>query len=468
MLVAQRRQSLTSYRPEWFSASSLIAAYVVIRYVYIAIFASGAISTVLDELLTLILLPLAVLCLARFSGRWKLMLFGFVGYAALGVVSAIVNDPGGVPQPIGAMADILLDAKLVIMVLGFYYLLNNRDIAYGNVNILCGVLLGIGLLNSPFVLVDSFLGGGYGIHGQRLLARLGFFQPNGLVNHHLESCQLTMLAGFSALYFFKRRGGPFYLGLSIYLSVIFFLHVSAKEMVAYVICLLFFVIGRPGRTPYWILSLPFWALAAAALVTFSPIGDVLMSQMQNYVITNRADQVRTILTTGSIDYASHFFPLGAGAGTYASPPSIQMGYSNLYYAQGLGRMWGASPENPKFLLDVFWPKVLAQTGYFGVVFFGLFLLGSILPSLKLFFRRRDEASWFCLSVILTAVMMSVAATPFSQENIAPIMAFCIAYGVAGERAWSWRRLPRPIDGASLKEILAGRNTTAHPPGADRD
>lgn len=69
-----------------------------------------------------------------------------------------------------------------------------------------------------------------------------------------------------------------------------------------------------------------------------------------------------------------YFPFGAGFGTFGSWMSRAM-YSPLYHTYGLSHVWGLSPGKTSFINDIFWPSILAETGIFGLLFYGLIIIG---------------------------------------------------------------------------------------------
>lgn len=142
---------------------------------------------------------------------------------------------------------------------------------------------------------------------------------------------------------------------------------------------------------------------------------------------------RTALTVQSTVIASDFFPLGSGAGTFASPPSSQMGYSEIYSAYGLAGIWGLSPETANFITDVFWPKVLAQNGYFGVAAYLLFILGLSGACIRRYIKNANAQTSVCLCFTISILIISTAASPFSQELLFVVFAMTSAYSLAAER-----------------------------------
>jgi hypothetical protein len=418
----------------WDWPTAILTIYFVLRFSWIAFVAKDASATLFDEALCVFILLPAAICALTQRGYIIGAFYSFVVYAFAGFISLALNDPGGVSQPLGAFVDIALDAKVVVMLLAFYQLIASAKNGENGLRTLSKVIIALALVNSVFVIRDLLFGGGFGITGNRLLPRLGLYQPQGLLKHHLESCWLTFFAALSAMYMLKERLSLRYALLSLYLVVVFFLHISAKEMFAFLICALLFIIGRPGRAPVWILFMPLLLIVLLLSVSLTAVGDVFMSQYQHYAGEETQVQVRTILYRVSSDLALTHLPFGTGAGTFASPPSFQMGYSNLYYEYGISMMWGATPDNPNFLVDVYWPKILGQSGFLGLIAFMSMLVCVTIPLVNNFIKTRTPISWLSLSVHISILVISVGATPFTHEFTLPMWAFIAAHGIYAARS----------------------------------
>ena len=89
-----------------------------------------------------------------------------------------------------------------------------------------------------------------------------------------------------------------------------------------------------------------------------------MDQIQEYFLTSTA--ARSLLMQDSFAIAERVFPLGSGFATFATNMSGQF-YSPLYYEYGLNTIWGLTPDNPSFVSDSFWPAIIAQFGFIGLI-----------------------------------------------------------------------------------------------------
>ena len=166
---------------------------------------------------------------------------------------------------------------------------------------------------------------------------------------------------------------------------------------------------------------------ALGLVAVALIG---MDQYINYY--QSAGYARGELARQAIAVANDYFPLGTGFATYGSAVTAQIdNYSPLYYAYGLSTVWGLAPGAASFLSDTFWPTVLAQFGYFGLVAFAALLIalfvmcykaggGSRLPVICIFayllISSTSESSFFNPSAAYLAMCAGLAICPAGERR----------------------------------------------------
>ncbi len=95
-------------------------------------------------------------------------------------------------------------------------------------------------------------------------------------------------------------------------------------------------------------------------------------QITNYLMDNTSP--RYLLISNSIVTANAYLPTGAGFATYGSDMAAKF-YSPLYVLYGFVNYWGMAPASTMFLNDNFWPMVIGQFGYVGLVLFVLLFVG---------------------------------------------------------------------------------------------
>ncbi|WP_323001173.1 hypothetical protein [Denitromonas sp.] len=131
---------------------------------------------------------------------------------------------------------------------------------------------------------------------------------------------------------------------------------------------------------------------------------------------------RAILTRGGLDVAQSYFPLGSGLGTYGGAGAQKFDLS-LFEHLGFGRYWWFLQG--KFIVDTYWPCVVAESG-----FFGAFLILSLLLMLWVGLVARvwtsTQSQERSLLLIATAAMtLLLANTPSSAVLTDPRGAFVL-------------------------------------------
>jgi hypothetical protein len=109
---------------------------------------------------------------------------------------------------------------------------------------------------------------------------------------------------------------------------------------------------------------------------------------------------RAVLLVKSIEIGNDFFPFGTGFGTYASYFSGKY-YSWVYELYGIDKVFGITKSNPMFIADQFWPMVLGQFGYPGLIAYILILYKFIMLFLKLL---KEKASALLSQRMLVALL----------------------------------------------------------------
>lgn len=403
---------------------AIVAAYQALLII-VAITANEYKSSFADELFTLIMLPFAFFySIKKMHNIWV----PFLIYVSIGFVSIFVSQVGGIPQPISGLYDLVLDMKLPVLFFGMLYFLSQDKQLDKTLRQVCWVFVAIGLLNLPFVLRDFLVNSGTGVYGQSLTPRAGLFQSQGLLRHHTDSVWRAYIATLCSLYLLSLRPSMLRLLLSMVLMVLTLIHLSTKEVIGlFCFCPLFFYGKDINLKKIWFI-LPVMVVMMIGVYYFTPFGVIIQSQFGAYFgADSYQEQARSVLTIQSYHIANDFFPFGSGSGTYASMPSYVLGYSEIYYTYGLYLIWGANIENPLFLTDVFWPKILGQTGWFGLIAYIVFFLRVFGKSFGAITNNRNRVAWLCSAISISVFLFSIAAAPYTQEFMMVVVVFFAAY-----------------------------------------
>jgi hypothetical protein len=165
-------------------------------------------------------------------------------------------------------------------------------------------------------------------------------------------------------------------------------------------------------------------------------------------------QARTALYAGALLLGRDHFPFGVGIGRYGSYGSV-VDYSPIYYEFGFDKIFGMSPTYGAFIQDTFWPQILGETGFIGLIGYAGALLALFLDALRS--ARNDDTPTLrplylaALLVGIEIMFESVAAPTFTVPAQA-----CLSLGLLG-LAQSIRRsrsdaTREPAEGGSSHDV----------------
>jgi hypothetical protein len=389
-------------------------------------------SGYIDEIFLVFLGLFAVPGLFRLNNSLRLVLGLYGLFTLLSLASAAFNglerfDPA-YPRWLAASIAVLLDAKTFVAMLAFVWVIP-RLRSEAPLRAVFMILIGIAVLNTPFLLRDLLVGGS-NLYGEPLAVRDGYVRPQGFLAFVVDSADLTLIAALAAaaLYIGSRRW--IWAALWIALSLLTPLHFSVKESIAVMVCTAILAMAIPFRHARVRLYIRTFFIGIAAVAAF-PLAQyvipVVSGRVADYIGGDLSDTVRSFTYVVSSRIAGDFFPLGSGAGTFASLPSRDFYFSPLYDIYGPSHMHGAARHFSGYLMDTFWPKVLAESGWFGLaVYLAMFcfILWRAAANLA---QRADGLNVFCLCVLATAAVKSFAASIMTQETFVVLLGFVIAY-----------------------------------------
>lgn len=128
------------------------------------------------------------------------------------------------------------------------------------------------------------------------------------------------------------------------------------------------------------------------------------SQIYFYFFSNSITARGMLLKYSLINANDNVF--GTGFASFASYPS-GLYYSSLYYKYNIYNVWGLQEGNPLFVSDSFWPMILGQSGYIGLTFFGIYIIGLCKKCLFL-----NKNRMVAIALIIYLLIASVAESAF--------------------------------------------------------
>jgi hypothetical protein len=123
---------------------------------------------------------------------------------------------------------------------------------------------------------------------------------------------------------------------------------------------------------------------------------------------------RSVLYNTSFRIAKDFFPFGSGLGTFGGWISA-LYYSPLYTQYNISNVYGLE-KGGKFLMDTFWPYLIAQFGIFGAILYCLILVSLLIGMINIY-KKSDDLFMksFALGsslILMEAVFESIAVPIF--------------------------------------------------------
>ena len=218
------------------------------------------------------------------------------------------------------------------------------------------------------------------------------------------------LACMAFIYSDASNGWKKYIGIALVLMAMSLR--SRWVALALVIVLIIFVKKGSTRAPFVVIGV-------------GSVSAFLVGQAQMSVYYGSASEsARGHLMTTALSVFQNFFPLGAGFASFGSGVTKTI-YSPLYYQYGLQNVYGLAPNNPSYLTDTFWPVVLAQFGFLGLIIWLLLLIMLVVD----FYRLGIASGMLVLSLtMIAAILISTTASGsiFSMQMITLLVAFMTA------------------------------------------
>jgi hypothetical protein len=190
----------------------------------------------------------------------------------------------------------------------------------------------------------------------------------------------------------------------------------------------------------WRLSLIFGLLALGIAALLAVIFDLTIAQKVlsqwggGDALAERSE--RYVLTKHGMEIANHWFPLGSGLGTYGGAGAQKFDQS-YFYELGFDQYWWF--RLGQFLVDMYWPCVVAEVGWLGGGLLGVAYLVIWFSLLKAIWRGGPANSvvWIAIGLLTVNLLNS----PTSAAITDPRGAF-----------WMWLL----IGAAFAKSMNAGR------------
>lgn len=337
---------------------------------------------------------------SRFTREMKIalcLLFAIVVIGLFGnFLSGIVSDTFFI------LVDILACSKVFIIYFALKSILGNTSYFVSYMARESKVLL---VLMLACLVINQFVDIGmtyemrYGLKAFQFV----FIHPTHMVT--------LSLACMAFIYSDASNGWKKYIGIALVLMA---MSLRSRWVALALVIVLIIIFVKKGST-----RAPFVVIGVGSVSAF------LVGQAQMSVYYGSASEsARGHLMTTALSVFQNFFPLGAGFASFGSGVTKTI-YSPLYYQYGLQNVYGLAPNNPSYLTDTFWPVVLAQFGFLGLIIWLLLLIMLVVD----FYRLGIASGMLVLSLtMIAAILISTTASGsiFSMQMITLLVAFMTA------------------------------------------
>ena len=360
-----------------------------------------------DEILSLMFIPILVIYLIKNKGKLLIKKNDFIIVICL-LIILVIGLYSNFTYKIQSFKSVISDMLLVYKFFMVYYLssllwhednlVKHKNKIIFHIKLIIVILVGLTFLNYTFNLYPNEMR--FGIKSNRLF--------------YSHSTYLAATCVFIIAIFIKyeKNWKSFYF-ISIILVLISTLRFKA---IASVFAILIIVI-------YLTKSNKKLSISKIMILGMVCIG-LTYNQIAFYFFKNDGFARKELLET-SFKIAKDYFPIGTGFATYCSHFSIEP-YSNIYYKYNLNNIYGITPKNPAFVTDSFWPMLLGQFGYIGIICYGICLVKIFL---KIQLDYSKENKYLYISKIICLIYLLISSTSESAFSNSIAIPLAILIGI---------------------------------------
>ncbi len=146
---------------------------------------------------------------------------------------------------------------------------------------------------------------------------------------------------------------------------------------------------------------------------------IAWNQINFYFFNEQAGEMaRARFLSGAVEVATDHFPLGSGFATFASYLS-GVYYSPLYRLYHMDQIYGLVKGSVTYASDTFWPMVLGQTGFIGLIAYVIAVI-LLFKKIQLLKNFNNDFYMSALCGFSYTIISSVAESAFVHPLFIPI------------------------------------------------
>lgn len=171
----------------------------------------------------------------------------------------------------------------------------------------------------------------------------------------------------------------------------------------------------------WILQMKRKIKLTEVVVTVALLISVVWKKLYYYYIRGaRDDFARYRMFRSSIDVANDFFPFGTGWSTFGSYYAAKE-YSPVYYLYGIDSHRELGVKTKLYLTDNYWPSVIAETGWIGLISMMLVVLLLFILVQRMY---KIDIATYASGILLLFYML---VTTMEESGFAQPVLMCIGW-----------------------------------------
>lgn len=368
-----------------------------------------------DELIALLAVPIFILELVNSGMKVRINKNGYGIFVVLFVVTGLVGSVTNSFQPLYGVAlpSMFLSIKFWLAIYTGGMLLKNLNIElyahkiYTHIKIVIVIYTVLFVIDNLFGIFNSTIR--YGIRATQL-----FY---GVPTSFAAICVFL----FGILLVVR----PYVKGSMKYLVWILVLMCSTLRSKAFAAAFAFVLI-------YYFAYIRKKKIRVRTLIIFVPfVLLIVWDQIQYYFFSSiQADSARYQLLVTAVRIAKDFFPFGTGFGTFASFYSA-VSYSPVYSMYGISNVHGLREGATYFVSDSFWPMILGETGWIGLLL-TIIIVVRLLKRVQRLKTINIALYTSSLCIIGYLLIISMAESAFANPIAMPL-AVWIGYALNRER-----------------------------------
>ena len=380
---------------KWHKIGIKIILIVMLMQDSITHWINSPLVSYLDEVVILsitIISILNILKTGRINKNSLIFSILLIIFLALGVASSIINSKSSSTTLIGGSFLAIKFWLIVVSLMNLSIDKNAEKTLIDSVMFAEKIVIIVAIFNFLFPNLYYTL-----FPNSHISKRFGLLSICSIFDHPGKYGWFMLLSGIVHYVKFKRgeESKEFkYALISILFAIFSF---RTKVIVGVVGCITYYLLFLDKKNVSKIMrnTLIIVTLSSLMLFVFS---ELIENTYTLYFTEVKGVSARQSLSQNSVVIATEYFPLGVGFGKYATWYSSK-DYSEYYYKYKMNRIYGLSPEFPSYIMDVYWPAILGETGVFGMLIY-IYMLVSIGRLLHTSLRYNKNSIFLYVSILL--------------------------------------------------------------------